>query len=220
MTVQHDPSDVSKSINISDKPPEDWINPPKENSGEDVYDQFFTSLSDEEKVQLVKLPYRVGLFLSESDQTGGDDADEAERIVLHSIIQSFAEDYCKCELVQRVMTQTMKYKSQWERWGEDLEEVPIECKTVVWLMQKHGIDEKDSQSVRYTLLEIAVSVAKAFCEEENEEQEQSAVKKILSLFQGKNKQIEIEGLRNISKDEKIALKVLEKYLSASLDVVL
>lgn len=216
MNAERDPSDVSKIVEMSDKPPEDWLNPPKEDVGGDVYGTFFSSLSDDEKVALVKLPYRVGLFVSESDSTGGDEAGEAEKLVLRSIIQSMAEDFCKCELVQRVMQQTMKYKAHWSRWEENLEEVPIECKTLVWLMSQHGIDADDSMSVRRTLLEIAVYVAKAF----NEEDEEEAPKGFFANLFGSKKKLTIEGMENISEDETIALKVLEKYLSVDLRSVL
>ena len=217
MSSDLDPSDVGKIVELGDKPPEDWLNPPKENASGDVYSAFFTALSDDEKVALVKLPYRVGLFISESDSSGGDEADEAEKIVLHSIIQSMAEDFCKCELVQRVMQQTMKYKAHWHKWEDDLEEVPVECKTMVWLMSQHGIDADDSLSVRHTLMEIAVYVAQAFNEDDEEDEKPQG---FFSKLLGSKKKLVIDGMENISEDETIALKVLEKFLGVDMRSVL
>lgn len=218
MNSKVDHADVSKLVGVGDKPPESWINPPSEEVGGDVYGKFFSELTDDEKLMLVKLPYRVGLFISESDSTGGDEADEAEKIVLESIIRSMAEDFCKCELVQRVMQQTVRYKDYWSKWEEELEEVPIECKTMIWLMQQHGIDGEDSLSVRHTLMEIAVYVARAFNEDEDEEGAPKGG--LFSRLFGSKKKLEIAGMENISEDETIALKVLEKYLSVDMKAVM
>ena len=56
---------------------------------------------------LIRLPYRIGYWLSQSDSTGGDESDEIELQAMESLILAYGEDVCKSEFTQSVMEKTI-----------------------------------------------------------------------------------------------------------------
>ncbi len=190
-------------------PPDDWIDPPKENAGEDIYGNFFRSLKQEDFALLVPLPYRIGLWMSEIDDRGGDEADEAEIKVLESIVFEIAEDFCKSQFIQIIMQWTLANRKYWQNWHSNLERAPHECEKVIWMLQQNGADNKDIESLKHTLLYIAVSVAMAFREEEAKE---TIIDKIKRTFGNGQIDHQKERLKNISGLERKALEYLSKYV--------
>lgn len=124
---------------------------------------FLDDLKDEERTLLVSLPFRVGLFVSQSDNSGGDDSDEAEMQALSSIITAYSQEVFGAETVQYVISETVRRKSEWESWSENLETVDGECHKAVDILSDH-VDEKEVNAFRHHLVEIGESVALAFRE--------------------------------------------------------
>lgn len=123
----------------------------------------FKDLTEKQKNELAALPYRVGLWISQSDKTGGIDADVQEKRALHSIITGFTQDFLKSEFVEKLMLHTMAMNDKWTEWENDLDSVPDECRAAVGdLVEK--LEEKDIMSFKITLMEIARNVAMAFRE--------------------------------------------------------
>ena len=61
---------------------------------------YLERFAPKQRELIVSLPYRVGLWISESDTSGGDEADEAERNALHLMMTGYAEDFLKSEVVE------------------------------------------------------------------------------------------------------------------------
>ncbi len=124
---------------------------------------YFDNFTEDQRSLLVALPYRVGLWISSSDATGGNDADKAEMIALSSIITSYAEDYLKSEFVQGLMEEMVARSAEWPGWGKNLDEVLAECTRAVGLASER-LDHRDVMSFKYNIMEIATSVAMAYRE--------------------------------------------------------
>jgi hypothetical protein len=124
---------------------------------------YLDTFTQDQRNLLVALPYRVGLWVSSSDTTGGDDADKAEMIALSSIVTSYAEDYLKSEFVQALMEEMISRSAEWPEWGRNLDEVAGECIRAVSMISER-LDRKDVMSFKYNLMEIATSVAMAYRE--------------------------------------------------------
>lgn len=123
----------------------------------------FENLDDKKKMQFASLPYRVGLWVSKSDETGGLEADQNEMRALHSIITGFSQDFLKSEFVEQLMLHTMAMSEKWGAWGRNLDKVPQECEeAIAYLSDK--LEQKDMLSFKITLMEIARNVALAFQE--------------------------------------------------------
>ena len=127
---------------------------------------YLSKLPDDVRQLVISLPFRVGYFLSVSDQTGGDDADEAEQRALHNIVAFYVEDTVKSEFAHEVMIETLNQRARWDTWKDNIAAVPDECERVVYMMQKI-IDDKEIAAYKSNLLDVAVAVAEAYCEAAN-----------------------------------------------------
>lgn len=126
---------------------------------------MFDALNVDEKRLIVQLPYRAGLYVSESDSAGGATSDEQEVQVLANLIRGFAEDVMGAESIQHIISTTLILKDQWGEWGADLDKVPAECAQAVDIMHRH-VSKKDARAYANQMYEIGEAVALAFKEYE------------------------------------------------------
>lgn len=119
--------------------------------------------SEEQRKALVALPYRTGFWVSVSDESGGAEADESERVALENIVSGFAEDFCKTEVVEQIMQETLAQKTHWAEWEDNIDNVPTECREAIELLADH-FDYKEVSSFKNNLMEIAMAVAMAYRE--------------------------------------------------------
>lgn len=126
---------------------------------------FLDELNDEQKDKLVSLPYRVGLWISQSDDTGGEDADAQEQETLVNIIDGYARDVFGSEMLQYIMREAIVRKDQWSTWEQGVDAVPRDCEIALDIIKFHG-DEKDVHAFQNHLIEIGEAVAMAFTEYE------------------------------------------------------
>ncbi|MCC6597736.1 MAG: hypothetical protein IT559_02985 [Alphaproteobacteria bacterium] len=117
----------------------------------------------EQKELLVSLPYRVGLFVSQSDRSGGAEAQAIELQALASIIHGFSQDVFGSEFLQYVMGEVLARQSGWQSWAEEMDHVPRQCRQAREILATR-LDEKEIKAYTTRLMEIAEAVALAFCE--------------------------------------------------------
>ncbi len=121
-------------------------------------------MSDAQRSLISSLPYRVGLWVSKSDSSGGDDADDSELAVLESLIHGFSGEVFGSELLQYIMADTLAQKDKWPGWADTLEDVPQDCEMAVGMLRDF-VDEKEVKAYARRLMEIAEAVALAFREQ-------------------------------------------------------
>ena len=121
------------------------------------------ALAPTQKDLIVALPYRVGLWVSKSDLTGGAESSAQELQALSNILHAFSEDVFGSALVQHVMHETLARKDLWPAWAVDLESVPRECAAAYEALREH-FEEKEVKVYALRLMEIAEAVALAFRE--------------------------------------------------------
>lgn len=167
------------------------------------------ALSPADRRLLMSLPYRVGLYVSFSDTSGGWEAQEAEIQSLTNILREYSEDYCHSELAQGVLMETLRDRAQWPSWSQGIETVPREAQEAVRLLERNFSD-KEVHDFKEILIDIALSVAMAFREGAAEREPppfsvfDSLRKTILRLVGGSGKRDPFAHM-NISASEKTAL---------------
>lgn len=122
-------------------------------------------ITESQKANIVSLPYRVGLWVSLSDQTGGIQADDKELVALSNIIDGFAGDVFGSELVQYIMRETLSRRQSWENWAANIGDVPGDCRKAVDVLAEH-VEPKEVAAYAARLIEIGEAVALAFRERE------------------------------------------------------
>ncbi len=113
---------------------------------------------------LVSLPYRVGLWVSGSDLTGGGESSRQELQALTVVLHGFAEETFGSETIQRIISETLRLKNKWSSWSAQMETVPEDCEAAIDLMRDYS-DLKDVNAFRMNLMDIGEAVALAFQEE-------------------------------------------------------
>jgi hypothetical protein len=129
--------------------------------------EILNTLSDQDKKVLIALPYRVGLFVSHSDSDGGEEAEDREIQTLNNILIEIQQDFCKSEIMQKILIETVAHKDQWASWNKNIEDVPDECTHAADLLVGLVEQQGDLMSVKETLVDIGVAVAMAFRESGN-----------------------------------------------------
>lgn len=174
---------------------------------------MFEELSLDQQRLIVQLPYRVGLYISESDQAGGDESDAEEIQVLSNIIHGFAQDVMGAESIQHIISTTLALQEKWPEWVGDLDNVPAECVEVI-VMIEDSVGHKDARAFAMQMYEIGEAVALAFREYEEGDffsdlklrlvywRDQLLARKAL------RRERSFEEYKSISLDERIALKKL------------
>lgn len=178
-------------------------------------------LPDDIRHLAVRLPYRVGFYVSASDKTGGSDSDAAEMAALESIVTFYVEDFCKSEFAQAVMLETLQGKSGWTMWQKDISAVPGEIRKVFdFLADK--LETKEKEAFKANLLEIAMAVAQAYREFDVTQPLPERVSVYLSILLARVKALlrgqdiqSYDALLNISRDERMAINLLADALDSN-----
>ncbi|HNQ92279.1 MAG TPA: hypothetical protein PKI93_05035 [Alphaproteobacteria bacterium] len=177
-----------------------------------------TDLPEDIQSLIVKLPFRVGYYISASDKTGGEQADEAEMRALQNIVTFYVEDTLKSEFAQEAMLEMLRHKKDWENWKEHIEIVPEECLKMSESLVG-TIDLKEIYSFKSNLLEIAISVAQAYREFDDKVPPMEKLKTHLSiLFQRirallKGEEMpSTDTMLNISREERMAVGLIADSL--------
>lgn len=179
---------------------------------------FLEQLSPDHRTLLVSLPFRVGLRISQSDDSGGDSSDEAEMQALSSLITAYSQEVFGAETVQYVIGETVLRKNEWGKWSENLGAVEEECYQAVDILSS-CVDDKEVSAFKNHLLEIGESVALAFREYGESTPLLDKVKMYLVYFNGKMKASkqgkpykDWEQFLNISLQERKALSGIARAL--------
>ncbi len=176
------------------------------------------NLTDNQIYRLVSLPYRVGLYVSTSDETGGGTANDNELRALENLIYGFSDGVFGSELVQNVMTETINQKKNWSDWGNNLDQVPEECTDSLNILSAY-VDHKERTAYAARLMEIGEAVALAFREDWST---QAGIKRLIAYcrylavtYKTKAKGLPVVGFEDflsISHDERQALRKIAESL--------
>ncbi|MFK7839750.1 MAG: hypothetical protein AB8B83_05410 [Bdellovibrionales bacterium] len=180
---------------------------------------FFTNFTDNQFQRLIQLPYRAGLYVSVSDDVGGEQASENEIRALENLIYGFSDGVFGSELVQHVMSETIKHKHEWKGWHDDLDKVPNECEDALAILAGH-FDQKERNAYATRILSLGEAVALAFRENVEAQSGFARFKAYLHYMKcnkiAKKKSLPqktFDDFLSISKDERLALEALATSLN-------
>lgn len=183
---------------------------------------FLEQFDDIEKDLLVMLPYRAGLWVSKSDNAGGNESSSDEVSELHKIIAQKAKGMFESAFVHEVMIETCAREKQWPDWSSDLDNVPEECKKMVAIVEAK-LSRHDMDAYKHNVMFIATEVAKSYREFDVNMALpvrvftcfKIAVDKMFGKIRGVT--YESEDLLNISYEEDIALSQLSTALHSNVN---
>ncbi len=177
---------------------------------------FLDKLTEDQRETIISLPYRAGLWVSRSDAEGGAEAEAKELQALSGIVHAFAEEMFGSEVMQHIMSATLKKKDQWPRWAEKIAAVPEDCRIAVDVIAEYG-DLKDVNVFRNHLMEIGEAVALAFREGPPRRSFLATLRARIAYSASRKagKKKSFEQFMRISPGERKALAALAESLGAS-----
>ncbi len=173
-----------------------------------------SSFSEEERVLILSVPYRVGIWISMSDDNDKTKADDKREMqVLETAISSLAARSKKMPFAALVMDGLKTHKGMWSSWeehsGEDV--VLQDVKKVLSLSQKK-ISKGELSQYKYAIWQIGIVVAQAFGEHLDPDNEMHVNNFFSWMGSFMGKPSLSKNPENMSTAEKIALKKLRVVL--------
>lgn len=145
-----------------------------------------TSLSDftkDEAELIAALPYKVGMWVSHSEDHDGERDDTHENKALTACLRHYAKMGDGKPFFAQVMKETLRCEDRWPEWADQsfalLEDIR---KAVVILRARASVDE--IKLFKRSLMEIGTAVAQASGEFSEDGKGEGFFGKILSRFSG------------------------------------
>ncbi len=146
---------------------------------------FLDQLTQQQRDMIVSLPYRVGLHISQSDDTGGDESDEIEAQTLNNLLTGFSQEVFGAETVQYVIGEAVQRKADWPKWAEAVNSVEEDCHKTISILSDI-VDPKEVSAFKGCMVEIGESVAMAFREYSDDMPIFQKLKFFLAYHKGKS----------------------------------
>lgn len=173
--------------------------------------EIFSQLSPADEELLVSMPYRIGLYVSHADVTGGWDAQDSEIQSLTGILRDYSNDFCKTEFSQKVLMDCLASRAKWPSWSQAVEEVPSQTSRVITTLESM-LSEKELRGFCDVLTDVGIAVAMAFREGGDTAGDKPIVREILSRIGTALGEKDPLDHINISESERSALKKLARAL--------
>lgn len=173
-----------------------------------------SSFSQEERALIVSVPYRVGVWISNSDdnENSGMD-DKRERQALEAAIARLAKAHPTWPFAAAVMSEVQSNKSMWATWGEQIAEDQVLSDVQKAIKICRGkVGKRQIREYKQTVWEMGIVVAQAYGEHidpDNEMHLDRFFAWIWSFFGPPSRK---KAPENMSPAEKTALKKLRAIL--------
>lgn len=176
--------------------------------------EIFSQLSPADEEIIISLPYRIGLYVSHADVTGGWDAQDSEIQSLTAILRDYSNDFCKTEFSQKVLMDCLASRAKWPLWSHDVDTVPEQVFKIVTTLESM-MSEKEIAGFCDVPTDTGIAVAMAFREGAGQETDRPIVQEILVRLTTVLAEKDPLDHINISDSERSALKKLARAMRYS-----
>lgn len=147
-----------------------------------------TSLSDFEQAEtelFASLPYKVGMYISHSDDVEGEADDEREQKALASCLKQFVKLAENKPLLAGIVKESLRREDKWAEWTDQSFTVLHDIKKAVPLLRTKASADQIKE-IKRALMEIGTAVAQASGEfgQFDEAESDSFFGRIIGKFSG------------------------------------
>ena len=129
-----------------------------------------SSFSDTDKLLIVSLPYRAGLYVSYADDEDGERDDELEMRAMEACLKEISKLHEGHALTQEIASNILQHKADWNAWSQGVFNIEPLCEQAVEALKTQA-NESEIKDYIKMVLEIATAVAQAYGEFGEEEPE-------------------------------------------------
>lgn len=178
---------------------------------------FLEAFSDDEKTLLVSLPYKAGVWISQSDQKGAGAAQAYELKAIESVIKGLSEGMFRSAFVHEVMSETHLRHGEWLSWAAQTDHILDEARRAVAALKAKAM-LPDAEAYVQMVMMIAYETAYAFREFDRSASIPIKIWVALRLMweafiRTGNKDYRVESIANISLAEEEAIAHLAEALT-------
>jgi len=173
--------------------------------------------SNEERMRLVSIPYRVGMWISDADDIKGSERDDKrEEKILEMAINKLSKNHRKMPFASSVMQALEKNKKQWAMWqARALEEDVLNDLQAALKAVQNSASKRDLSEYKHAVWQIAMVVAQAYDEDHDPDNEMH-VNNFFEFLGGFVFKPKLKKRPDyISSREKVALKKLQAVLKTA-----
>jgi hypothetical protein len=121
-------------------------------------------MSKTEDNLVIKLPFRVGLWMVRADEQRGILDVKMERCALKKAIENVALFHASSPFVRNILANTLRHQDDWTDWATGIDTVLDDCPVGLEMVRAQS-GEDDFKLYRAVLMQAAICVAEAFQEE-------------------------------------------------------
>ena len=171
-----------------------------------------SDLTNEERDLIIGLPYRVGVWMGNAEDEGGDEDDAREMAALEKILADLAKVEKVPAFVRELLNETLSCRDRWPDWADDTFDILPDCKKAVGVLEAK-VAKADRNNFKKALKKIAFQVAGAYGEfgDFDKDEGKGFVGRLIGKIKGPDK---AEDFMNISPGEEEALRSLAEVLGA------
>ncbi len=122
-----------------------------------------SSLSEDDALKIISLPYKAGMLVSHADDIEGEADDEKEMRALERGVPLLAAQHESSALVQSVASEIMRMKEAWPSWEDSCFHITAQAPDVIKMVQS-TFGEAEAKHYRAFTLELGKLVAQAASE--------------------------------------------------------
>jgi hypothetical protein len=120
----------------------------------------YEMLTPEQRGLLVGLIYRVGIWISHSDDEDGENDDKREMKALSQIIHSLAHAEEASEFLRTIAKNTLSRKEKWPLWADHSFDILADAENAMEVLRAN-VAKEEAAEYRAALLRISEAVASA-----------------------------------------------------------
>lgn len=142
-----------------------------------------SAFTPEEADIIISLPYRVGINVSHVEDEESEVDDEREMSALESCFKEIVKLHKDSEFNREVAEEILRRKSLWSKWSQGTFNVVPDCERVVRLL-KPILSQDELKSYKKMVMEVATSVAQAYGEFGDTQEDKGFFGKIMKKIVG------------------------------------
>lgn len=166
----------------------------------------------DEQAMLVSIFYKIGIWMSHIDDSGEEEADSAEEIMLIRVLESVAKTYKNIPLISEMAVQSVYQESNHARWAAQSDNAVAEA-VRAGKMLKTRLSPEEMEAYKKACMHVATAVATAVEENEFGETAHVTIREKVGRFFSNLKGGSLKDEMNISPTEDSALTDLANALS-------
>lgn len=175
---------------------------------------FLSTLNDDERMLVVSIPYRIGIWVSHADDEGGGRDDSSEAKALEKVFSTLARSKNLPPFIAAVLDEIQSSQDRWPEWEASAFDTLDDSTRVLALLESRA-SAADNSNYKKLLKKVAFRVAGAHGEFGEIDEPEGFFARLAAGFRKLKPSAQAEDFMNISPAEEEALQNLARTIDGN-----